>query len=90
MPFETRVRQWHAILKNMPRRLRSVWITVKEIPVFGLNLAHLFEEKELQRSALAELAARLGDGRIRPTVDATFPLTAAGAARATVLERGQG
>lgn len=54
MPFETRVCQWHAILKNMPRRLRSVWITVKEIPVFGLNLAGYEADRE---GVAAELAA---------------------------------
>ncbi len=38
----------------MPRRLRSVWVTMKEIPMFGLNLAGYGSDRE---GVVAELTA---------------------------------
>jgi NADPH:quinone reductase-like Zn-dependent oxidoreductase len=50
--------------------------------VFGLNLAHLFEERELLKRGLAELVAWTASGKVSPTIAARFPFTAAGAADA--------
>ena len=50
--------------------------------IYGLNLAHLFEERELLSWGLAELVARASRGEVTPTIAKTFPLTAAGAAAA--------
>ena len=50
--------------------------------VFGLNLAHLVDERELVTRGLAELVARAADGTVAPTIAATYPLSAAGAAAA--------
>ena len=38
----------------MPRRLRSVWVTMKEIPIFGLNLAGYGADRE---GVVAEIEA---------------------------------
>jgi hypothetical protein len=38
----------------MPRRLRSVWVTMKEIPMYGLNLAGYESDRE---GVIAELDA---------------------------------
>jgi NADPH:quinone reductase-like Zn-dependent oxidoreductase len=50
--------------------------------VFGINLAHLFTQRDLHALAMRRMAEMLAAGEIRPTLDRTFPLTADGAASA--------
>ena len=50
--------------------------------VLGLNLAHLFTQRDLHREAMGRMGRMLADGEIRPTLDRTFPFSAEGAAAA--------
>lgn len=40
--------------------------------VFGVNLGHLWEEREMMRTSLAELSAMWGRGEIDPVIDSRF------------------
>lgn len=74
---------WHTVTSLLKvSKVNPITLMNQNKGVFGINLAHLFEEKDLQREGLGSLAERLGDGRVKPTLDRTFPLTAAGAAAA--------
>lgn len=48
--------------------------------VFGVNLGHLWDEKQLMNEALTELLAWWADGRIEPVIDSMFPFSQAGKA----------
>jgi NADPH:quinone reductase-like Zn-dependent oxidoreductase len=74
---------WHAATSMLSQhKVNPITLMNKNAGVFGLNLAHLFEERELLREGLAQLVARASAGEISPTIATTFPLTAAGAAAA--------
>jgi NADPH:quinone reductase-like Zn-dependent oxidoreductase len=74
---------WHAITSVLSiHKVNPITLMNENKGVYGLNLAHLFTEKERQREGLARMAGQLADGSIRPTVDRTFPFTAKGAADA--------
>ncbi|MFV1958699.1 MAG: zinc-binding dehydrogenase, partial [Planctomycetota bacterium] len=74
---------WHAAVSLLKaHKVNPITLMNDNHGVLGLNLAHLFDRKELQRKGLRELCDRLEAGRIHPTIDATFPLTAQGAAQA--------
>ncbi len=74
---------WHAALTLLNKhKVNPIALMNKNVGVFGLNLAHLWEERDLLRRGLSELVLRVTKGEISPTIAATFPLTAAGAADA--------
>jgi len=55
--------------------------------VMGVNLGHLWDHIDLLRREMVELLAGYGEGRIRPVVGKTFPLTDAAAAHRYMQER---
>jgi synaptic vesicle membrane protein VAT-1 len=74
---------WHAVTQVLGKhKVNPITLMNGNHGVFGLNLAHLFEERELLAWGLRELVGRAERGEITPTIAATFPLTAAGAAAA--------
>lgn len=74
---------WHAVTTYLSKhKVNPVTLMNANAGVFGLNLAHLFEERELLSRGLAELVARAERGEVAPTIAASFPLTAAGASAA--------
>ena len=74
---------WHAVTSVLGKqKVNPITLMNKNIGVFGLNLAHLFEERELLHGGLLEVVGRATRGEIAPTIAATFPLTAKGAADA--------
>jgi NADPH:quinone reductase-like Zn-dependent oxidoreductase len=74
---------WHAATTYLGKsKVNPITLMNRNAGVFGLNLAHLFEERDLVRDGLAELVRRAAAKEIAPTIAATFPLTAAGAAEA--------
>ncbi|MCC7139305.1 MAG: zinc-binding dehydrogenase [Planctomycetes bacterium] len=74
---------WHAVTTYLSKhKVNPVTLMNANAGVFGLNLAHLFDERELVTRGLAELVARAADGTVAPTIAATYPLSAAGAAAA--------
>jgi len=76
-------RLWHAVTSLLKaHKVNPITLMNANKGIFGLNLAHLFTERDLHREAMSRLAEMLRERRIRPTVDRTFPLTAAGAAAA--------
>jgi NADPH:quinone reductase-like Zn-dependent oxidoreductase len=74
---------WHAATSVLgSHKVNPITLMNRNAGVHGLNLAHLFSEKDLLRQGLAEVVGRAGRGEISPTIAKTFPLTAAGAAEA--------
>lgn len=74
---------WHAVTSVLGKhKVNPITLMNKNVGVHGLNLAHLFEERDLLRRGLTELVARAERREISPTIAATFPLTAKGAADA--------
>ncbi len=55
--------------------------------VFGVNLGHLWEEGTKVRAWGDALLSGVAEGWIRPHVDRTFPLDAAGEAHAYIEAR---
>jgi NADPH:quinone reductase-like Zn-dependent oxidoreductase len=54
--------------------------------VFGVNLGHLWEERELIRSTLAEVAAMWERGEIAPVIDGTYSFDEVGRAHSRLAE----
>lgn len=74
---------WHAVTSLLKaHKVNPITLMNSNKGIHGLNLAHLFTERDLHRKAMSTLRALLVEGKIRPTVDRTFPLTAKGAAQA--------
>jgi len=76
-------RLWHAVISLLKaHKVSPITLMNDNKGVYGLNLAHLFDQKAKIREGMEGLAERLASGEIRPTIDTTFPLTAEGAAAA--------
>ena len=76
-------RLWHAAVSLLKaHKVNPITLMNENKGIHGLNLAHLFHEKDLLRDGMAGLKERLETGAIAPTIDTTFPLTAEGAAAA--------
>lgn len=74
---------WHAAMSLLKaHKVNPITLMNANKGIHGLNLANLFDQKDLQREGMRGLADRLATGGISPTIDATFPLTAEGAHRA--------
>ena len=74
---------WHAVTSVLKAsKVNPIALMNENKGVFGLNLAHLFTERDLHRTAMARLVGMLSEGEIRPTIDRAFPFTAEGAADA--------
>ena len=74
---------WHAATSLLAKhKVNPITLMNKNVGVHGLNLAQLFDERDLLRDGLAQLVGRAARGEITPTIGATFPLTAKGAADA--------
>lgn len=72
---------WHAATAMLSRhKVNPITLMNRNAGLHGLNLARLFDERDLLREGLHELVGRAARGEISPTVATTFPLTAAGAA----------
>lgn len=76
--------------------LRGLWAMPKFKPiplmndnrgVFGVNMGHLWKEREALGNMMAELAKLVAEGHLAPVVDKTFPFDQAGAAHAYIQAR---
>jgi NADPH:quinone reductase-like Zn-dependent oxidoreductase len=74
---------WHAVTTYLSKhKVNPVTLMNRNAGVHGLNLARLFEERDLLREGLTELVRRAAAGEVRPTIAARHPLDARGAAAA--------
>ncbi|MDJ0973368.1 MAG: zinc-binding dehydrogenase [Planctomycetota bacterium] len=74
---------WHAVKKLLrAHKVNPITLMNENKGIHGLNLAHLFTERELHSWGMGQLRDRLVSGDIQPVLDTTFPLTAEGAADA--------
>ena len=74
---------WHAAASVLrAHKVNPITLMNENKGVYGLNLAHLFTERELHGEAMSRMGEMLSRGEIKPHLDRTFPLTAAGAADA--------
>ncbi len=74
---------WHAAVSLLKaHKVNPITLMNENKGIHGLNLAHLFHEKDLLREGMAGLNEKLQTKQITPTIDRTFPLTAEGAAAA--------
>ena len=56
--------------------------------IFGVNMGHLWSERELLRRELAEVMKGMEEGAFRPIVDMEVPFAEAGRAHQRLQERG--
>ena len=74
---------WKAATKLLTAsKINPITLMNENKGVHGLNLAQLFTQRDLHRRAMQQLGEMLAAGAIQPTLDSTFPMTAAGAADA--------
>jgi NADPH:quinone reductase-like Zn-dependent oxidoreductase len=55
--------------------------------VFGLNLGHLWDERDRLADAMSQILADVAAGRLRPVVARTFPLEQAAEAHRFIQAR---
>jgi NADPH:quinone reductase-like Zn-dependent oxidoreductase len=80
----SRKRSWaRAVLARLRTpSIHPLSLVGKNQGVFGIHLLYLKEKEELLRPALAEIYQGIVEGRWRPILDRTFPLTRDGAVEA--------
>ena len=79
---------WHAgrTMIQMPS-FKPLSLMNRNKGVFGLNLAHLWDERQQLRSAMQFVLQELAAGRIRPVIARTFPLEHAADAHRYIQSR---
>jgi NADPH:quinone reductase-like Zn-dependent oxidoreductase len=79
-----RKRSWPkaALAKMRTGSIHPLSLVVPNQGVFGVHLLYLKEKESLMRPALEEIFAGVGDGRWKPIMDRSFPLTSRGVAEA--------
>lgn len=84
----TKRRWWHAVrtVMSMPK-FKPLSLMNRNRGVFGINLAHLWSERDQLRKAMQVLLDEAGRGRIRPVVAKTFPLEQAAEAHRFIQSR---
>jgi NADPH:quinone reductase-like Zn-dependent oxidoreductase len=85
----TRRNWWRAAqtIIAMPR-FRPLSLMNRNRGVLGINLAHLWDERQRLRDAMTRILAEVEAGRIRPIVAKTFPLDRAADAHYFIQSRG--
>lgn len=82
--------------RSLLATLRGLWATPRFHPlkmihrnrgVFGVNLGHLWQKRELLRHMMEDILALVADGTFVPVVDRTFPLEQASDAHAYIQAR---
>jgi NADPH:quinone reductase-like Zn-dependent oxidoreductase len=87
-----RKRNWirAALAKFRTGSIHPLSLVVPNQGVFGIHLLHLKEKESLLAPAMAEIYAGIMDGRWKPILDRTFPLTREGAVEAHRYLHGRG
>jgi NADPH:quinone reductase-like Zn-dependent oxidoreductase len=82
-------RRWWSAFRAVRqlRRFGPLSLINRNRGVFGLNLAHLWSETPMLRTAMDHLLADFQSGRLTPIVARTFPLERAGDAHRFIQER---
>jgi NADPH:quinone reductase-like Zn-dependent oxidoreductase len=80
---------WRALvtLARMPR-FKPLSLMNRNRGIFGLNLGHLWDERQKLTEAMTQLLAEVAAGRLRPVVARTFPLERAADAHRFIQSRG--
>jgi NADPH:quinone reductase-like Zn-dependent oxidoreductase len=79
-----RRRDWLAAASAWLRtpRFHPLSLVEPNLGIFGIHLLHLRNREDVLRGALSGIFARIVAGELKPVLDRSFPLTAAGAAEA--------
>ena len=87
-----RKRNWikAALAKYRTGSIHPLSLVVPNQGVYGVHLLHLKEREDLLAPAMAEIFAGCVDGRWKPILDRTFPLTREGAVEAHRYLHGRG
>lgn len=82
-------RRWWPVMRGLwqMRRFKPLSLINRNRGVFGLNLAHLWDERQQLASAMQMLLQEMSAGRLRPLVAKTFPLERAADAHRFVQAR---
>jgi NADPH:quinone reductase-like Zn-dependent oxidoreductase len=80
---------WRALvtLARMPR-FKPLSLMNRNRGIFGLNLGHLWDERQKLTEAMTQVLGEVAAGRLRPVVARTFPLERAADAHRFIQSRG--